>query len=331
MSPPELYLTCEGRVPDVSSEQPDLKGWIGLGGDASKVQSSCIFYKDKSDRNALNPSVSEYNGRLKEIDWACDIDWFDEDFPWRGWIPRPTEDSTTVPWYFNMDKPVSIVERDGALLVDSSCAVNYKRDFFTIDELVTSVSGTFPLDISGSLPPPFEISPIDDVYENSGPLQSFAASVKRAILDRLGWLCWWISSIPDLEATVSGTLLRQARKIIENKYESRGYIIEIHRMWKQVNLALWIRHNVPIYYLWSAEERLDERYSKLNPKLIAADSGIDGDKIVIDDIPIDEGWLRAAASTWKYDSFMQARGALPITFHLSYESDSRFFVIDFQG
>jgi len=82
MSPPELYVTNEGRVPDVSSGEPDCKGWIGLGGDASKVQSSCIFYKDKSDRNTTNPSISERNGRLKELDWACDIDWFDEDYPW---------------------------------------------------------------------------------------------------------------------------------------------------------------------------------------------------------------------------------------------------------
>jgi hypothetical protein len=102
-------------------------------------------------------------------------------------------------------------------------------------------------------------------------------------------------------------------------------------MWQQANFAFWIHHQIPIYYLWGAEERLEERYSKLNPKLIAADTGTDGNKIVINNIPIDDGWLRAAASTWKYDDFMQRRDASPIKDHLSYESDSRFFVIDFQG
>jgi len=331
MASPELYLTLESRVPDISSSDPDLKGWIGLGGDASKVESACIFYKDKADRDPSNFTSREDTGRLCEIDWACDIDWFDEDSSWRGWIPVMSGSSMLGPWYFSMDDPVATVERDGALLFDPSSAVNFKRDFFTVDELVTSASSaSLPVD-SGGLPPTFDITPIDNEYKSASLLQFFAASLKRATLDRLGWLRWWKATIPDAESLVSGTLLQQIRNATKHDYESRGYIVEIHRMWKQLNLGLWIHHHVPVYYIWGAEERLDERYSKLNPKLIAADTGIDGDRIVIYDIPLDDGWLHAAASTWKYDEFMQFRHALPVEFHLSYESDSRFFVIDFQG
>ena len=179
---------------------------------------------------------------------------------------------------------------DGPFEVKPSGAVNYKRDFFTMDELVTSVSSLHPRDIVNFIPPPFDIGPIDDTYESLAILQSFGASVKRAVLDRLGWLRWWRAAMPDPESKIPGTLLEQVRHMTDKEYESRGYLIDIHQLWQQVNLAFWIHHDVPIYYLWDVEQRLDERYSKLNPKLIAADTGIDGNKVVINYIPIDEGW-----------------------------------------
>ncbi|KIM34731.1 hypothetical protein M413DRAFT_53617, partial [Hebeloma cylindrosporum] len=304
--------------------------WIGLGGDASKVQSNCIFYKTKSDRNSSKPSFSEHNGRFFEMDWACDIDWFDEVFPWRGWIPTSLEDTVDRSWRYNLEDPTPMKERDGALLVETSYAMGLKRDFFIADELVTSVLRFYPL-TDKDAPPFFDVSRIDDIYETTGSLQAFAAATKRAVLDRVGWLRWWTAAMPEVDATVPSSILERIRKLKGIDYPSRGYLIEVHRMWKQLNLALWVRHRVPVYYSWSAEERLDERFSKLNPKLIAADSGVDGDKVVIEDILIDDGWRRASASTWKYDPFLQRRDSIPITFHLSYESDSRIYIIDFQG
>ncbi|KIM38960.1 hypothetical protein M413DRAFT_29552 [Hebeloma cylindrosporum] len=53
--------------------------------------------------------------------------------------------------------------------------------------------------------------------------------------------------------------------------------------------------------------------------------------IVINDIPIDKGWLCAAASMHKYDPFLQTRDTTLISCHLSYKGDSRFFMVDFQG
>jgi hypothetical protein len=210
-----------------------------------------------------------------------------------------------------MDKPMATIERDGGLLFEPSGAVNCKRDFFTMDELVTSVSTLHPHNITNSLPPSFDIGPIDDIYGTSDTLQAFGASIKRAVLDRLGWLRWWKAAILYPESEIPGTLYDQVRHLTDKDYESRGYLVDIHQTWRQVNLAFWVHHQIPIYYLWGAEERLDERYSKLNPKLIAADTGTDGNKIVINYIPIDDGWLRAAASTWKYDDFMQRETPCP--------------------
>ena len=330
MSRPDLYLNSDQQVPDITSKEADLRGWLGLGGDAEKVHATSIFYK-KPDEDPLEQSCFADTSRLNELDWACDIDWFDEDSSWRGWIPICPDDPPLAPWFMKMDVLMETIERDRALLFEPSRAVDYKRDYFCTNELVTSVSTLHSGATSNNLPPAFDISPIDDLYDASHTLQAFGASVKRAILDRLGWLRWWKAVMPDLESEIPETLYKQLLQLTDKNYESRGYLIDINRMWQQANFAFWIHHQIPIYYLWGAEERLEERYSKLNPKLIAADTGTDGNKIVINDIPIDDGWLRAAASTWKYDDFMQRRDASPIKDHLSYESDSRFFVIDFQG
>lgn len=139
MTHPDLYLNSEAQVLDITSKDLNLYWWIGLGGEATRIQSASIYYK-KPSIDLLSQSFSPVIGQFNKLNWACDVDWFNEDSSWRGWIPVYADDPPLAPWFMKMDKPMATIKKDGALLFNPSGAVNCKHDFFTVDELVKLVS-----------------------------------------------------------------------------------------------------------------------------------------------------------------------------------------------
>ena len=239
MTHPDLYLNSEAQVLDITSKDLNLYWWIGLGGEATRIQSASIYYK-KPSIDLLSQSFSPVIGQFNKLNWACDVDWFNEDSSWRGWIPVYANDPPLAPWFMKMDKPMATIKKDGALLFNPSGAVNCKHDFFTVDELVKLVSNLHPQHVINTTPPAFDIGPINDMYKTTETLKFFGTLLKHAILNRLGWLQWWKAAMPHINSEIPRTLYQQVLWMTNRNYELWGYIMDIHQTWQQANFTFWI-------------------------------------------------------------------------------------------
>ena len=119
--------------------------------------------------------------------------------------------------------------------------------------------------------------------------------------------------------------------IISRGHDPRGFLFDLLIDWRELNVPFLLMQSIPIYYMFSLEARLTERFCCLNPKIIASYAGPDRDEVIIHDIDYEDTLDEAERATHRYDDFFQLLTPEFANDHMSYESDSSFFVIDFEG
>jgi hypothetical protein len=104
------------------------------------------------------------------------------------------------------------------------------------------------------------------------------------MLDQEGWLHWWKAAIPDLITKVDTHHYNKLECITEGRWEYQGVIINLSTNWREINISLWLAYSILIYYTWGLEEWLENRWCKLNLKLIVASEASDDGGVDIHDI-----------------------------------------------
>lgn len=90
-------------------------------------------------------------------------------------------------------------------------------------------------------------------------------------------------------------------------------------------------HNLPVFYAWDFDAQHDDRYSRLNPDLIALWEEDDPRLLGGSSSALGGELAKAAARSWDFDNYLteltfDTTGSLS-----SYDSNAKHMVIDFEG
>ena len=122
--------------------------------------------------------------------------------------------------------------------------------------------------------------------EYRGPLPSRSAldfsshqapqEIRRAVLERVCFVNWWMTWMPDWRSA-SGNMLKRSLQSTMEAYLQQdqpkvGVVIELAKDWTSINLPLWIRHGIPVYYQWNGDAELDRRFAHVSPASLQANT-----------------------------------------------------------
>jgi len=124
------------------------------------------------------------------------------------------------------------------------------------------------------LPPPVEIE--DRVFDSRFDLLQYLSGIQRGFLELLGAIRWIVAWDGDIDANL-GYVTKDAPNL-KTKVEEwalrrpggRGVLVDLERDWREVNIALYVDHGIPVHYLWTPDLQLDPRFRSLSPIFLGA-------------------------------------------------------------
>jgi hypothetical protein len=314
----------------IYSIERDWTKWICLNGVADLLPIDINLHKDYPERDWTNEQTLA-SGRYKDVEWACEPDWFRLDTWWRGWIPVAITDDFE-PWYLNLDAPAPFINT----ATNRFAFPNKEREEMKdgLRKLQAAVECLIDECMLGSYlsgPPAYDHSILDGTFATLHDLSIENANAKRAALDRAGWIRWWMATCEDGYFITPQPLETVLRKGLNSLYDSRGFVIDLCRDWRAIDLPLWLHHHMPIFYAWGFDEQNDTRFSRMNPRLIALANGDDSSTDETSKAELDDKLVGAANDSWSYDDYLSpivvdTTGSLS-----SYDSNAKHMVIDFEG
>ena len=332
MSSANFYVDRNERAPEVSLFNDDWADWIGLNADTTKVPPEARSWKDLAtidwDEVEVTPS-----GKYVELEWTSQPDWYRHDVHWRGYGPTrvATIPSVESPWYLDMDTPVAYSAVEGGYSFAEQQRGNVTNDLIFLDGCLKEVVATKQFVDNSPVPPPYDRERLFTTFRSVIALQKEGAAAKRAAWDRLAFLTWWTAACSSWADGVDEVTAERVEVIVSRGRSPRGFLFDLLTDWHEMNVPFLLEHSIPFYYTFSLEARLNERFCRLNPKIIASYAGPDGDEVIMHDIDYEDGLEAIEKATHHYDDFFQSLNPETMNDHMSYESDSSFFIIDFEG
>ena len=332
MSSANFYLDGSGRAPEVSLLNHDWADWVGLNADPMKIPLGSRSSKDMSDADWDAMEVTS-SGKYADLEWTTHPDWYRHDTHWRGFGPTRMDDVPSVgsPWYLDMDAPVAYCAVEGGYSFAELQRGNVANDFAFFDHCLAEITTSKHFLDGSPVPPAYNRERLLSTFRSTIALQKEGAAAKRALWDRLAFLTWWTKACNNWSDGVDIVMAEQVEVIVSRGRDPRGFLFDLLADWHELNVPFLLSHSIPFYYTFSLEARLDERFCRLNPKILASYTGPEGDEVVIHDVDYEDGLEAAEAATHRYDDFFQQLDAVVLNEHMSYESDSSFFIIDFEG
>jgi hypothetical protein len=312
----------------VCTADRDWTKWVCLNHDIDALPAEISLYKDHPERDWDNEQTLE-SGRYKDLEWACEPDWFRVDRWWQGWIPTGGG-ADFNPWYLDLDTllPYVTIENRFALAEDTR-----KMMKSSIEELQMSVDALILvhyLNCDLPAPPRYDDSILDGTFQTLRDLRIKSTNAKRAALTRAGWILWWTKIIPDSYPVTPACIQDLLHFGLGDAYIYRGHIIDLCWDWQAFDIALFLYHRIPVFYSWGFDERNDERFSHLHPRLLVLleDGQLLGPTAGLN---LNDELTESAAASWKYDDYLMNIYANAPSGLSTYDSGSLFMVIDFEG
>ena len=326
------YLDGSGRAPEVSLFNHDWTDWVGLNADTTKIPLEARSYKGMSEADWDAMAVTS-SGKYTDLEWTTHPDWYRHDTHWRGFGPTEVDAIPSIgsPWYLDMDTPVAYCAVDGGYSFAEIQRGHVTNDLIFFDRCMDEVTASKQFLDGSPVPPAYNRDRLLPTFHSIIALQKEGAAAKRAAWDRLAFLTWWTKACDDWSKGIDVVMAEQVEVIVSRGRKPRGFLFDLFADWHELNVPFLLSRSIPFYYTFSLEARLDERFCRLNPKILASYAGPDGDEVVIHDVDYEAGLEAAEAATHRYDDFFQRTDPSVLNDHRSYESDSSFFVIDFEG
>ncbi|EDQ98880.1 uncharacterized protein LACBIDRAFT_335573 [Laccaria bicolor S238N-H82] len=306
MSSANFYLDKGDRAPEVYLFNHDWADWIGLNTDTRKIPLGARNWKDLTavdwDSVEVTPS-----GKYADLEWTLHPDWCRHDTHWRGFgLTRvDTIPSVGSPWYFDMDTPVAYCAMEGGFSFAEQQRSNAANDLTFFDSCLEEIVATKRFVNDSPVPPPFNRDCLTATFHSIIALQKEGAAAKRAAWDRLVFLTWWTSACDDWADGMDEVIADRVECIVSRGRDPRGFLFDLLMDWHEMNIPFLLARSIPFYYTFPLEARLNERFCRLNPKILASYAGPDGDEVIIHDIDYESDTEATEATTHRYDDFFQ--------------------------
>ncbi|KAJ6457821.1 hypothetical protein C8R47DRAFT_1246875 [Mycena vitilis] len=253
----------------VNEEEEDSCDWVGLNGSCDRIPEDALRWQDDTEYLTSNADLDEF-GLRPSLDWVRDVDWLRSQEHARAWLPRfnPTEVGNR--WYYNLWAKVPGEQLQGQRWrIKEASALTMRGDVIDFNDMLEAVGEHPKYDTYTWCPPQFDIECLSDPYESEADVQRVAANARRSILDIWGLLAWWTASVASWRDGMPESTCRNIEALNLAATPKRGVLLSPSRDWKEMNLPLLIRNDIPVYFMWGDAEKADPRFSRLNPDTLS--------------------------------------------------------------
>lgn len=270
----QLYLNSKGFVTGFEETRFEPHRWIALNSTVDKIP------KEKVKKiNAFNSfRASSYDApdgffSASNVDWTVTPEWHFLSVHWHAWIPVPPPDTNTeeLVWYFSRNLNCEIHESPSGRFMLGAESTEMSIDLKVVDSHIAAIqSSKRYAGTDNPFPTPFPQDDFYAEYETPDLVMDLVARARRAMVDKLGYLNWWMACAPSMHGRLLREDIQQCESLGFPHWPKRGILVNLARDWQQLNFPSLIRHDVPIFYPWTAAEHNDKRFARLDPAVLAA-------------------------------------------------------------
>ncbi|KZP19219.1 hypothetical protein FIBSPDRAFT_955542 [Athelia psychrophila] len=228
------------------------------------VPSKAWDYKDPHHRH----TSFSVTGVPKAIDWTAFPDWFDLSVHWRGYTPSEAVDhdwwQTLGEYVIPLGKEFRIIEK----------VVEWRLNRIThLRKYVETLIETLPI-AAHHIPTPRmeDVSGLAAVHASEAGAYHALAKSRYHFADLAGFFCYarevFTEYFDDGEID-----MQYPPSLIWTPWTTQkktGYLVEFPFFWKTHNIPMWLAHNIPIHYPWTASLSDIPRLSRLDPDVLQA-------------------------------------------------------------
>ncbi|KAJ7123918.1 hypothetical protein C8R46DRAFT_1050314 [Mycena filopes] len=244
----------------VEEDNEDSLEWIGVNKTCLAIPEEAMLRIDDLHHQEDGCAVDEY-GRYRSIE---------HDAQWRGFIPlRRTGDFRRGAWARQTKSRMPVdVGANGCWTLAENSATTVSSDILHFRELVEEICGSELFDEETGAPAIFDVDRIHDSFASELEVHTMVADAHRSLLDAMGFICWWMSSVKTWTKGLTGVIVDHLLNLRLSSDDKRGYLISVNRDWKEANFALWISNKIPFFYVWGMFEQSEQRFTRLDPAVL---------------------------------------------------------------
>lgn len=305
--------------------------WVGLNSDTTLIPEATLVFRDLPDPCWSIEDFSDL-GRILPIDNARDPDWYREDEQWAAWTPTSFL-LKQRPWYDQLETAVPVEERLGGWSMAEQQCQTCSTDLTQTQSCICYIVEFDECFLQKARVPAFyPLDRLAKVYPTQKMVQISAAKAKRSVLHVLAFLSWWTTVIVSWEANLTDGAVSIITSLLSTVKGERGVICDLEKDWSVINIPLYIQNNIPFFYLWNFDVRVDERFCHLNPALNLTYWAVrQGTALSLSPDIEEEDINKVARQAIKLDHFFQEAFTYRSVNDLMILPSYSLFIIDFEG
>jgi hypothetical protein len=325
----QLYKGSNSRVTGFEERRIEPFRWISLGGDSDRIPlEAADFMQDPS--NPRTDALTGPTGALLQMESARTPSWHHLAKHWRDWIPVPENPDLRPKWFFQLGNHTK-KEDDGKgqCCINADLIVEIGNDLRDVELSVQDICREKGY-TNNPQPEAFQQSELYKAYNSTEDLERTIAGAKRNMLEHIGFLNWWVLCVPSRANWFS---INQRREFLEEGYHhmpKQGVLLSLQCDWRQVNIPMLIKHDVPVHYPWTDNTTHKPHFARLDPVILGTFDTLESQDLNSDGIPNWDAWFLNLSLYNQYlekHYIVRENGASlgPPTFKLEY------WIVNFQG
>ena len=263
-----LYTDGDGKVPTSGQERMVAGEWIALNASVGKIPSTAVFEQALEDHTFLLPELATH---LTSWTWAKQPTWYSDKYHWDAWnvVDCFADENNAVPWYFSEgNSPWQ--STDGKFHFDPSTCAKAEDSLSKLWLCVEAITSNPPFVSGTPHPTRFNYLLLSAAWESARGATSLMNDAKGRILEYLGFINWWSSSVSGWQDSLQRWMVDYIAGFKLRDLKKRGVFLNLLRHWRLLNIGHLISENIPVYYFW--QEGMDDYpcFTRLSPVILQA-------------------------------------------------------------
>ena len=328
-----LYTDGDGRVPTSGREKMIAGEWIALNASAGKIPSTSVFEQALEDRAFLLPELA---ARPTAWTWTKQPTWYSDRYHWDAWnvVDCFADENDSVPWYFS-EGGSPWESADGKFHFDRGLRTKAEDTLSKLWLCVDAITSNPPFVQGTPHPARFNYLLLSAAWDSLRGASSLMTDAKGRVLEYLGFINWWSSSISGWEDSLQSWMVDYIAGFRLRDLKKRGVFIDLLKHWRSLNIGHLLAEDVPVYYFWQEDTDDYPCFTRLSPAILQAyhdtcssldKTGVFGHEMA--------GYLDEVETIKLYDEFFQRirepdHTTSPV--HADIPPNAIIYICDFEG
>ena len=261
-----LYTDGDGKVPTSGRESMIAGEWIALNASAGRIPSTAVFEQALEDR-AIFPA--ELAARPTAWTWTRQPTWYCDKYHWDAWnvVDFFADEDDAVPWYFS-DGSTPWTSDSGKFHFDASLRTKAEDSLSKLWLCIESITSNPPFVSGTTHPRKFNYLLLSAAWDSAKGAESLADDAKGRVLEYLGFINWWSSSISGWDDALQRWMIDYIGTFKLRDLKKRGVFVDLHRQWQVLNIGHLLAESVPVYYFWQEDTDSYPCFTRLSPTIL---------------------------------------------------------------